>query len=71
MIFNYIDGLSDLTDELTTVPVQAGLNSAYRNNFFSIPNISDISSTSNVDIPGVWMFQTNERYFVTPSKSSP
>ena len=28
-------------------------------NFISIPNTSNISVTSNVGIPGVWMFQGN------------
>ena len=66
MIFNYADGLSQLTNDSNAVPVQAGINAAFRStaNFISIPT-SNISSTSNVDIPGVWMFQTNRRPFIT------
>ena len=70
MIFHYADGLSLLTDDLNGVPVQAGINAAFRPtaNFVSIPNTSNISVTSNVGIPGVWMFQTNTRPFTTPCK---
>ena len=68
MIFNYVDGLQDL-NKFTTVPVQAGINSGFLSNFISISNTSDISRTSNVDIPGVWMFQTNGRSFTKTSKS--
>ena len=66
MIFNYADGLNN---DSNTVPVQAGINAAFRPtaNYISIPNTSDISTTSNVDIPGVWMFQTGARPFTTPS----
>jgi len=67
VIFNYVDGLQDL-NKLSTVPVQAGINAAHRNNFVSISNTSDISINSNVDIPGVWIFQTNGRSFTKPSK---
>ena len=68
MIFNYADGLSLFTDELNTVPVQAGINAAFRPtaNFISIPDTSNICDTSNVDIPGVWMFQINGRPFSEP-----
>ena len=69
MIFNYADGLSPLNNDTNTVPVQAGINAAFRPmaNFISIPNTSNVSTTSNVAIPGVWMFQTNGRPFTTPS----
>lgn len=64
VIFNYADGLSKLTD----VPVQAGVNAAFRPtaNFLSIADTSDISNTSNVDVPGVWMFRINGRPFARP-----
>ena len=68
MIFNYVDDLSQLTDGSNTIPVQAGINAAFSGptaNFISIPNTSNISSTSNVEIAGVWMFQTNGRPFIT------
>ena len=68
VIFNYADGLSLFTDDLNTVPVQAGINAAFRPtaNFISIPNTSDIYNTSNVDVPGVWMFQIDGRAFIEP-----
>jgi len=69
VIFNYVDGLQDL-NKLSTFPVQAGINAASRINFnfVSISNTSYISINSNVDIPGVWIFQTNGRSFAKPSK---
>ena len=66
MIFNYVDGLPKPTDKFGSIPVQAGINS--KNNFVSISNATDVSRTSNVDIPGVWIFQTNGRNFTEPSK---
>ena len=65
MIFNYADGLNN---DSNIVPVQAGINAAFRStaNYISIPNNSDISTTSNVGNPGVWMFQTGARPFITP-----
>ena len=67
MIFNYADGLSLPIDGLN---VQAGINAAFRPtaNFVSIPDTSNISVTSNVGIPGVWMFQINTRPFTRPCK---
>ena len=49
--------------------VQAGIN-AGDGQFESIEIETDtsISSTSNVDIRGVWMYQTNERFIIQPSK---
>ena len=48
--------------------VQAGINVG-DGQFESIEIETDtsISSTSNVDIPGVWMYQTNERSIIQPS----
>ena len=68
VIFNYADGLSLPTDESNAVPVQAGIIAAFRptTDFVSIPNTSNISVTSNVGIPGVWMFQTNTSPFTGP-----
>ena len=71
VIFNYADGSSQLNDdELSTAPEQAGINAAFKStaNFVSIPS-TKISTTSNVDIPGVWMFQTNGRHFTRACKS--
>ena len=74
MIFNYIDGLPKPADKFGTVPVQAGINSGYY--FISIANMnsvskSSVSNGSNVDIPGVWMFQTNGRNFAEPNICKP
>ena len=71
MIFKYADDLSQLTDELNTVPIQAGVNSDSSRtsvNFVSIPNTSNIYNSSNVGIPGVWMFQVDGRPFTEPCK---
>ena len=78
MIFNYADGLSQLTNESNPVPVQAGISAAFNSstnitynstaNFISIPNTSNISVTSNVGIPGVWMFEISTRPFTRPCK---
>ena len=61
MIFDYADGFSQLGDELSTAPVQAGINAASRTtaNFVTISSTSNISTTSNVHFPGLWVFQTN------------
>lgn len=46
----------------TGIPAQAGFNDGYGVNHFlvtgsNIPNIINISSTSNVGIPGKWIFR--------------
>ena len=48
---------------------QAGINAGDYMSHFSIPGsltpeIINISMTSNVDIPGTWMFQLNCKHFV-------
>ena len=45
-------------------PAQVGFDAGDGERFFSVPgsqtaDIVDIDTTSNVDIPGVWMFQVN------------
>ena len=47
--------------------VEAGIN-AGDGRFESIEGETNISRTSNVDISGVWMFQTNEQFIIQPSK---
>ena len=50
-----------------TVAREAGIN-AGDGRFESIEGETNISMTSNLDIPGVWMFQTNEQFIIQPSK---
>ena len=45
----------------------AGIN-AGDGRFESIDLVNNISNTTNVNIPGVWMYQTNERTVIYPSK---
>ena len=45
----------------------AGIN-AGDGRFESINIENDIPSSSNVNIPGVWMYQTNEREVIHPSE---
>ena len=45
----------------------AGIN-AGDGRFESIDIENDIPSSSNVNVPGVWMYQTNERDIIYPSK---
>ena len=80
VIFYYADGLFEqiLTqgDEsgfedssfvnVSNITVQAGLNAA--DGRFQSIETENIYSSSNVDIPGVWMFQSNERFIIQPSK---
>ena len=81
VLFYYADGLeisalegsgSSLEEarliNSSNATVQAGIN-AGDGQFESIEIETDtsISSTSNVDIPGVWMYQTNERFVIQPS----
>ena len=79
VIFYYADGLFDqipaLEDKseiedfgflnVSNVTVQAGLNAA--DGRFQPIETENIYSSSNVDIPGVWMYQSNERFLIQPS----
>lgn len=71
--FLYADGLiqwttgdaSGGTDGLGGTPAQGGFNAGDGIRFFSIPGsqtaaILNISSTSNVGIPGVWTFRVDQ-----------
>jgi len=68
VMFHYVDGLFETVDEILdgNTTIQAGLSAGDRRHFVTIPgsgteDIVSISNTSNVDIPGVWIFQTNEK----------
>ena len=79
VIFYYADGLFDqisaMEDEsgfegssflnVSNITVQAGLNAA--DGRFQSIETENIYSSSNVDIPGVWMYQSNERFLIQPS----
>jgi len=74
IIFHYVDGLFEMIDELFdgNTTVQAGFNAGDGRRFITIPgsgteDIVNISNTSNVDIPGVWIFQTSEFSLINPS----
>ena len=75
MIFHYADGLlQQITldkgskfEYPVDVKAQAGLN-AGDDQFEMIEAGTDLSKTTNVGIPGVWMYQTNERIAIKPSK---
>ena len=54
-------------ENFNNITGQAGIN-AGDGRFESIEGETNISRTSNVDIPGIWMFQTNERFIIQPSK---
>lgn len=45
----------------------AGIN-AGDGRFESVDLVNNISNTTNVNISGVWMYQTNERTVIYPSK---
>ena len=49
------------------VKAQAGIN-AGDDKFETIEVGIDVSKTTNVGIPGVWMYQTNERIANKPSE---
>ena len=74
MIFHYADGFLQQTldkgckfEYPVNVKAQAGLN-AGDDQFEMIEVGTDVSKTTNVGIPGVWMYQTNERTANKPSK---
>ena len=50
---------------VNNITVQAGLNAG--DGRFQFIKPENIYSSSNVDIPGVWMFQSNERFLIRPS----
>ena len=51
--------------KVSNITVQAGLNAG--DGSFQFIKPENIYSSSNVDIPGVWMFQSNERSLIQPS----
>ena len=69
MIFLYADGEIQWTDG-GGIPAQVGFNSGDGVNFAAVPasrtpDIINIDTLTNVDIPGVWIFQVNEERIVT------
>lgn len=65
VIFLYADG------EIQRSNGQAGINAGDGVNFITIPSNTNVTQTSNVDIPGVWMFQVdrgNAHMYVLLSK---
>ena len=73
MIFLYADGLiqwttgdaSDGVNGLGGTPAQVGFNAGDGVNYAAVPEsrtgeIINIDTTSNVGVPGVWVFQVNE-----------
>ena len=75
MIFHYADGfLQQTTSDKgskfkypVNIKAQAGLN-AGDDQFEMIEVGTDVYKTTNVGIPGVWMYQTNKRTANKPSK---
>ena len=77
-IFLYADGeiqwttgeASGGTDGLGGTPAQVGFNAGDGVNYAAVPasrtaDIINIASTSNVGVPGVWIFQINEEVIET------
>ena len=69
VIFLYADGEILWPDENSGL-VQVGFNAGDGVNFAVVPasrtpDIINIDTTSNVGIPGVWIFQVNEERIVT------
>ena len=73
MIFLYADGeiqwttgdASGGTNGLGGTPAQVGFNAGDGNHSATVPGsrkaaIINIDNTSNVDVPGMWIFQVNE-----------
>lgn len=63
----YADGEIQWTvsNDNLTVPAQVGFNAGDGIRFFAVPEsrkleIINIDTTSNVDIPGVWMFRVDQ-----------
>ena len=54
MIFLYADG------EIQRSNGRAGINAGDGVNFITIPRNINVTQTSNVDVPGVWMFQVDK-----------
>ena len=67
-MFHYADETYKQTSSNGFVKAQAGVNTV-DGNFETIEmGKTDISKTSNVGIPGVWMYQINEGSIIKPSK---
>jgi len=82
--FLYADGLIQWTtgdasggsNGLGGIPAQGGFNAGDGVRFFSIPGsqtaaIVDIETTSNVGVPGLWMFRVDQNSISTPPSPPP
>ena len=81
VLFLYADDLiqwttGDITGSngLGGIPAQCGLNAGDGNRFFSIPGsqtaaIINIYSTSNIDVPGIWVFRVDQNTIIHPQYS--
>ena len=63
------------TNGLGGTPAQCGFNAGDGDRFFSIPGsqtaaILNIDSTSNVDVPGLWIFRVDQNEITEPEPSS-
>ena len=60
------------TDGFDGTPAQGGFNAGDGVRYFSIPgsqtaDIVNIDTTSNVEVPGLWMFRVDKNALSTPS----
>ena len=81
VLFLYADDLiqwttGDITGSngLGGIPAQCGLNAGDGNQFFSISGsqtaaIINIYSTSNIDVPGIWVFRVDQNAIIHPQHS--
>ena len=65
-------GVSDGVDGLRGTPAQVGFNAGDGVRFYSVPEsqteaIINISMTSNFGVPGLWIFQVNEKDIRIPT----
>lgn len=75
MTFLYADGEIQWITAFSSTLARAGLNAGDGINFFSIPgsgtaDIINVDTTSNVGVPGVWMFQVDEESVILPLSKS-
>ena len=67
VIYLYADGEIQwaISEDFSSLPAQVGFNAGDGIRFFAVPEsrtpeIINIATTSNVDIPGVWMFRVDQ-----------
>jgi len=66
VIYLYADGEIQwaISEDTRSLPAQVGFNAGDGIRYFAVPQsrlpeIIDIASTSNVDVPGVWIFRVD------------